>query len=497
MMKSLIPLKLYLFHSYLMRIFSEFAIFSRTIYFAEIMDASLEIDDHLHCIYCYRIDCNYNKCFIICCPECSVRLHACKLEDHFLICPKVLVYCPNSTYGCRKRIFRDKIATHLHRCCASVVVCAIQWNRKVVSSYAKRKMKRFAKGLDKFSDRIRIDASEIDICETVRDQEVLLDSYRTSRQDRKRLTDYHNPCHPPLPLRIALQKQETFIDEDSSDDENRAKALQLKKKKSPFENCYICKTDPSSQHLHTLGNYIQSEKDNLDAILPQIQITSIPRFYLERRIFVNIIRERISMFVKKDENLPFVRKGIAVYTFICNDCYRRDEYSNHYKFSHMENDEFIGRCPSFPSGCPFYYHKKKPKWGSLRYNSYTSSVVHCGSEVENVHEEPNATIYSMCEMPFDVLYAIVDYLDSGSLRCLSAVNRQMRKFCFIYFNHLAMVHIKWMKSDTNHWFRKCFVSFTFLYIINHRQRYHHFTNYFMQFQLTGFCQLVRAGHCFG
>lgn len=54
-------------------------------------------------------------------------------------------------------------------------------------------------------------------------QEVLLDSYRTSRQDRKRLTDYHNPCHPPLPLRIALQKQETFIDEDSSDDENRAK----------------------------------------------------------------------------------------------------------------------------------------------------------------------------------------------------------------------------------------------------------------------------------
>lgn len=133
----------------------------------------------------------------------------------------------------------------------------------------------------------------------------------------------------------------------------------------------------------------------------------------------------------------------------------------------------------------------------FRYNSYTSSVVHCGSEVENVHEEPNATIYSMCEMPFDVLYAIVDYLDSGSLRCLSAVNRQMRKFCFIYFNHLAMVHIKWMKSDTNHWFRKCFVSFTFLYIINHRQRYHHFTNYFMQFQLTGFCQLVRAGHCFG
>lgn len=76
------------------------------------------------------------------------------------------------------------------------------------------------------------------------------------------------------------------------------------------------------------------------------------------------------MFVKKDENLPFVRKGIAVYTFICNDCYRRDEYSNHYKFSHMENDEFIGRCPSFPSGCPFYYHKKKPKWGSLRSDEF-------------------------------------------------------------------------------------------------------------------------------
>lgn len=54
-------------------------------------------------------------------------------------------------------------------------------------------------------------------------QEAVIDSYRISRKDRKRLTDFQNPCHPLMPLRLSLEKLSRFEDEDSSDEENRQK----------------------------------------------------------------------------------------------------------------------------------------------------------------------------------------------------------------------------------------------------------------------------------
>lgn len=54
---------------------------------------SIDIDDHIHCIYCFRINCQYSRCAMRPCPECYAMLHACKLEDHLLICPKVDFTC--------------------------------------------------------------------------------------------------------------------------------------------------------------------------------------------------------------------------------------------------------------------------------------------------------------------------------------------------------------------------------------------------------------------
>lgn len=65
---------------------------------------------------------------------------------------------------------------------------------------------------------------------------------------------------------------------------------------------------------------------------------------------------------------------------------------------------------------------------------------------------------SLSELPEDVLYEILRYLDSGSLRCLAATNHRLRNLCFKNFASSAMVHIKWAKSETGNWSEKCFVS---------------------------------------
>uniref|UniRef100_A0A914RDJ4 TRAF-type domain-containing protein n=1 Tax=Parascaris equorum TaxID=6256 RepID=A0A914RDJ4_PAREQ len=57
--------------------------------FMEYEECSLDIDDHIHCRYCYKIGCNYSKCKMIICTECSIPLHPCKLDDHLLLCSKV------------------------------------------------------------------------------------------------------------------------------------------------------------------------------------------------------------------------------------------------------------------------------------------------------------------------------------------------------------------------------------------------------------------------
>lgn len=50
---------------------------------------STDIDDHIHCAYCFCVNCQYNRCALRSCPECRAILHSCKLEDHLLICAKV------------------------------------------------------------------------------------------------------------------------------------------------------------------------------------------------------------------------------------------------------------------------------------------------------------------------------------------------------------------------------------------------------------------------
>jgi hypothetical protein len=60
----------------------------------------------------------------------------------------VLIPCPNTQYGCKIKVLRNRVAEHLKRCNAYVITCNFCWNRSFVSIIAKRYFKRVAKELE-------------------------------------------------------------------------------------------------------------------------------------------------------------------------------------------------------------------------------------------------------------------------------------------------------------------------------------------------------------
>uniref|UniRef100_A0A914D5B5 TRAF-type domain-containing protein n=1 Tax=Acrobeloides nanus TaxID=290746 RepID=A0A914D5B5_9BILA len=154
-------------------------------------------------------------------------------------------------FGCKRLLLRERISEHLRVCSASVVHCGMQWNRQLLNKAAKKRFKKIVKG---FEPMINCDFSDqdLDIISALQDQNEIRRAYRTKRSVRQLQRNYFTPVNPLLPLRI-FDETEEFLEVDSSDDELRKNELELKKKKSPFDGCYLCKLEPGFQHLHVLG----------------------------------------------------------------------------------------------------------------------------------------------------------------------------------------------------------------------------------------------------
>ncbi|XP_038614231.1 F-box only protein 40 [Tachyglossus aculeatus] len=96
---------------------------------------ALPAPQHGHCDQCFDRRCPGPALPADSCPLTPCRLlcgavfHACKGEEHQLLCPLEPVPCLNSAYGCPASMARQKLAGHLQACPASVVSCSMEWNR--------------------------------------------------------------------------------------------------------------------------------------------------------------------------------------------------------------------------------------------------------------------------------------------------------------------------------------------------------------------------------
>lgn len=91
---------------------------------------------HPHCLNCVNVaKCSARlekrvSCQIVHCKlECGASFHACKGDEHQLLCANVKVPCANAVNGCPAWMLRNQLGSHLQHCPASLVFCTAEWNR--------------------------------------------------------------------------------------------------------------------------------------------------------------------------------------------------------------------------------------------------------------------------------------------------------------------------------------------------------------------------------
>lgn len=133
---------------------------------------------HEHCDKCFSAHCQVlvqtsRSCMVTKCPKnCGAVLHACKREEHVLLCPNETVPCLNAFYGCPLTMQRQKLAKHLEVCPASVVCCSQEWNRWPVSDTNETFYRSVSEKLQSDSD------GSLDVALALRDQALLFQSIK-------------------------------------------------------------------------------------------------------------------------------------------------------------------------------------------------------------------------------------------------------------------------------------------------------------------------------
>lgn len=131
---------------------------------------------HLHCSQCYDAHCQVSaklpdSCVVVKCPKnCGAVLHACKREEHRLLCPNETVPCLNVPYGCPLHLQRCRLAKHLELCPASVVCCSQEWNRWPVSEGDMNFYRKLSENPQTLE--------HLDVAAAARDQELLFRSIK-------------------------------------------------------------------------------------------------------------------------------------------------------------------------------------------------------------------------------------------------------------------------------------------------------------------------------
>ncbi|XP_077443828.1 F-box only protein 30b isoform X2 [Stigmatopora argus] len=133
-------------------------------------------DVHAHCMTCVHQRCTVKpqpgvSCHLtVCNLACGAVFHACKVEEHNILCPLARVPCLNSAYGCPAHVARRQISAHLPLCPAGVVCCTMEWNRRPVSCTDYSSYERLSRGVE--------EAEQLDMALALQDQRTLLESLK-------------------------------------------------------------------------------------------------------------------------------------------------------------------------------------------------------------------------------------------------------------------------------------------------------------------------------
>ncbi|XP_054653297.1 F-box only protein 30a [Dunckerocampus dactyliophorus] len=153
-------------------------------------------------------------------------------------------------------------------------------------------------------------------------------------------------------------------------------------------------------------------------------------------------------------------KQRCMFTFVCGQLFRRDEFSSHFKNVHGDihaglNGWMEQRCPLAYYGCTYSQRRFCPSVQGFRiiHDRHLGSFgVQPGLPLKSGDKLPRSArrLGAHCDqfssLPFEVLQHVASFLDSFSLCQLSRVSRTMRDVCASLLQMRGMVVLLWEKK---------------------------------------------------
>ncbi|KAK2155791.1 hypothetical protein LSH36_231g03017 [Paralvinella palmiformis] len=160
-------------------------------------------------------------------------------------------------------------------------------------------------------------------------------------------------------------------------------------------------------------------------------------------------------------------KQDSIFTFMCAQVFRRDQYGAHVKNIHSEiyaglNGWLVQRCPLACYGCPFSVRRMFPnnEHSQVVYSTVVESFgiqpspTETGSRTDN-SSSTDKHVPLLVELPAEVLEHIARFLDGFSLNNLALTCRLLRDVCYNILPDKGIVVGEWECEQVNgrkHWF---------------------------------------------
>ncbi|XP_041066503.1 F-box only protein 40 isoform X2 [Carcharodon carcharias] len=156
----------------------------------------------------------------------------------------------------------------------------------------------------------------------------------------------------------------------------------------------------------------------------------------------------------------------SAFAFMCHHFFRRDEFSSHFRNVHADiqsglNGWMLQRCPLAYLGCSYSQQRICPSKlkAKLIYNQHQNAfaikpdvpAVLC----QHSHRDPNVwkngkSMFSLINLPSEILRYIASFLDSYSLAQLSQVSVLMNVISSTLLQEYGMVFLEWEKKIYSH-----------------------------------------------
>jgi len=147
------------------------------------------------------------------------------------------------------------------------------------------------------------------------------------------------------------------------------------------------------------------------------------------------------------------QKPRAMYTFLCGQELRRDQWEGHCRNVHSEihgglNNWIESRCPLASYGCNFSTRRLFPGEDPRASIVYSQDTMSFGIKPPPVELKPSKKGgKSLTDLPVELLQLIFGFLDSWSLSNLALVNNLLREVACSMLDDKGCVALQWEKVD--------------------------------------------------